>query len=195
VNIDNEIPDDRMPKASGGRFQEESEFFVQAGTYSGGSDHERVASVSLQRPKKRLVIWIIVGITAVYLLGLTPAKHVSVDNAGKPRGVLAHLRSAVQGKKFYKAQVTVVDSEIEFWTSVNGLMSAAERQAQREAQTQSDRIKADLYSKYPGSLADKLREAADDLEAYDGTRTANFLIGQRLLSLITTREALVAKAQ
>ena len=147
------------------------------------------------QPKHRLTIALI-GLMLFMGYNLFIATgDLTIDDNCNPQGATASLRSLLQGKSWWKAQLVLLDREM------TRLREFPQKRARVEAMLAHSQSTLDSFhavhpelTRSEPTLSDRLRSAADSVEMADIRTASNDAIQRNLIYLSTCRDSVASRA-
>ncbi|MBI9090737.1 MAG: hypothetical protein JEZ12_16085 [Desulfobacterium sp.] len=141
--------------------------------------------------KVKAFIWLIV--LSVGYLYLSSPKLVVVNNSGNIKGAVNHARVFLQGESFWKKQLKIINSELQ-WEFAGPQRQAENKREINKILKELNQIMEETYKENPEMrptpaerIAEKLRERADRIEEAQ----EDYLLEKWRLERIAELQALV----
>jgi len=149
----------------------------------------------------RTKIYLALAASAALLLVLlrTPSRVV-LDASCHPQGTVNNLRAALQGSRYWRSQLALLDVEVKWIENFPRQMAKADSLG-RWAKARTDSILDSVYVANPKlrpilkqSAADSLREVANRLDETQARRLIDSFMTERQNHLILCRDSVLGRA-
>lgn len=133
---------------------------------------------------------------------LSPPRELRLTDACEPRGLVARAQAAVQGPRFWRAQLPAVDREIGWPARMDSILGSARAQA-AVITAGNERFMDSIRAAHPGALPpereptlpEQLRAQADSIERANTADMARGMMWERAARYAQCRDAVASRGE